>query len=442
VRDETIGWFGSDVVDAFGDAVAFTGHVFVDYLTPIGLVAHPSQIANEWADAIDAIGDLASDIKAHFKEILRYTSMALSAVAGVVSFVPGIGTAVGAVLNVAAAVAAGKDLTDIAISAVAGAVPGGAIVQMAVQAGAAAVKGIANGESIDAIGLDAARGALSAIPGVGPEALAAFDMAAAIAHGKDLQDAGFAIVKDLVPGGDLAQQAVEFSNRAVHAAREGKDLESYLQDEVVADINANLPALAAGVGGALDDVAHKLPELVSDKADELLERFSSDPDLLHENADAWAAALGVPEPVARAARALISVEQAAESQLPALSINEARHAALMAKLVPAREREGASVKRALKTAPVSVAATLAANTRAKEASRVFTPARVSVVDILRARPARDKIATRVQPGVAAALVSPVKVAAPAPAAAPIPAPRSSSARVAILSLGAPRSPAP
>lgn len=109
----------------------------------------------------------------------------------VLSFIPGIGTGVSAVLGAAVALADGKPITTALIEGAKGMIPGGPLVVKAFEFAAAAVEGVAAGHKVDDIALDAVRAAL---PG-GNAAKAAFDTGVALARGKKLQEAALTAAK-------------------------------------------------------------------------------------------------------------------------------------------------------------------------------------------------------------------------------------------------------
>jgi hypothetical protein len=73
---------------------------------------------------------------------------AMRLAAGIVSFFPGIGTLAGVLLNVAAGIALGEDMSDLVVDAVAGAIPGGGLVQTAFVLVAHACVALAEGKVV------------------------------------------------------------------------------------------------------------------------------------------------------------------------------------------------------------------------------------------------------------------------------------------------------
>jgi len=270
-------------------------------------------------------------LDANGKQILGYIGTALTVASGIVSFIPGVGTAAGVVLGAAGALASGAPIDDIAISAAAGAVPGGALAKTAFMAGAHATVAIAEGKPIDGIALEAARGALESSGLTGSQldaALAAFDAGAALAQGKALQEAGFAAVKDLVPGDGLGAQVVSFSERAAKAIQKGQSVESYLEDEAAADLKAALPELASMTEKPLASVAAALPTTIANLTSSLMSQIARNPDMANWSSQDIANALDVPEPAARIAKALIDVAGGK------VSIDQDRYNSLLGKLKP------------------------------------------------------------------------------------------------------------
>jgi len=85
------------------------------------------------------IGKLWKRFKRIARRGLKIVSPLLSVVKGIAPMVPGIGTALGAGLSSAEALASGKSLKDAALAGALGAVPGGALAQRAARIGAGAI---------------------------------------------------------------------------------------------------------------------------------------------------------------------------------------------------------------------------------------------------------------------------------------------------------------
>lgn len=82
---------------------------------------------------------------------LKIMSPILSVAKGIAPLVPGIGTAVGAGLGAATALASGKSLKDAALEAAMGAVPGGQLAKTAMKAGYGAIRGRHRAVMVNAI---------------------------------------------------------------------------------------------------------------------------------------------------------------------------------------------------------------------------------------------------------------------------------------------------
>jgi hypothetical protein len=231
-------------------------------------------------------GNLFENVKEFAKaEIHAYTVIAPYVETGI-SFFPGVGPEIAGSIAFAAAIAQGEPPSEAAVAALASALPGGAIVQTACKSAVAFGTALAEKKPLDVAALSAAREGLTALPGgeeVQKAATAAFDVGLAVAHGRSLAVAGFAAAKDLCPGG-LPEQAVAFA-AAVTTGGETPDLEK----RVAAEVSASGPAPSQAVQGAV-------AALVSDP--KIAQNADTSADL--------AKALGVPEPVARAARACVS----------------------------------------------------------------------------------------------------------------------------------------
>jgi hypothetical protein len=126
----------------------------------------------------------------------------VSMLATVASFIPGIGTAVAAVLSSALALAQGKDLSDAFIAGLKGALPGGAVTQAAFSAGQAALQG----KSIEDIGIS-----MLPIPEAAQKALTeGLKITVALANGEPVSDVMLQAGYNALPewgqrGADLAR---------------------------------------------------------------------------------------------------------------------------------------------------------------------------------------------------------------------------------------------
>ena len=228
-------------------------------------------------DVRDAVEDLWNDTRAAIGVVLQ-------AIAAVVVFVPGVGSAVGSVLAGAGALAAGKTLSEAALDAAAGAIPGGILAKTAFEAGREAGGALLDGKPLDEIALAAGRGVARANAGALGEA--AYDAALILARGKALQDAGFAVLKSFAKGNDLAERSIDYAEKIARAAQEGRDLQELLIEEL---------------GDELGDAAGALAR---EQLDPVLSLVVGDRSLREMGSGELAAWTGVAEPVARAAQAI------------------------------------------------------------------------------------------------------------------------------------------
>lgn len=149
--------------------------------------------------------------------------------------------------------------------------------------------------------LAAARGYIRAAGG--PIAAAAFDGGVAIARGKALQDAGFEALKAFAAGDELSERAVEFADKMARAVRSGEPLERVLVRELADDVDRyGAAASRSGAGdGAKAFVAENLGPLLANWPTfrVVLPGFDD------WGSYALAAAVGLGEPLARAAQAIM-----------------------------------------------------------------------------------------------------------------------------------------
>lgn len=207
----------------------------------------------------------------------------LRLVATVAAFVPGIGTAAATVLSAAASLAEGKAIDDALVDAALSAIPAGPAFQAAGAAGAA----LARGESPDDALFAGFREAMRAE--FGDLGAAAADAAVAVLKGKQLQDAGFAALKAFAKGNTLAERAASYAETIARAAQSGRDLEDVLRSDLVADV-----ARATGLG-----------PMAEKQLAPVLAKLQATPGLLDKGSQYLATALGVAEPIARAAQAVL-----------------------------------------------------------------------------------------------------------------------------------------
>ncbi len=207
--------------------------------------------------------------------------MFLRLVATVAAFIPGIGTGVATALGAAASLAEGNSIDEAMVDAAMSAIPAGAAFQTAGAVG----RSLLEGEPLDQALLEGGRALAESQGGV--LAAAAYDAAIAVAQGKALQDAGFSGLKALAKGNDLAERAASYAETITRAAQGGMSVEELLTSELAAAV-----AKQAGI---------KAPEAL----DAAIARVRGNLELLNAGSDALAAALQVPESIARAAQAVL-----------------------------------------------------------------------------------------------------------------------------------------
>ncbi len=231
--------------------------------------------------------------------------------ATVASVVPGIGSGVAAVLGAAASLAEGQSLSDALVAGALSALPGGAVWAVAGET----ARGVIAGDRVDRAALAGVRAGILAEGG--PAAAAAFDGLMAIAQGKSLQDAGFAGLKALAKGNTLAERAASYSEAIARAAEQGRAVSDVLVSELASDV-----ARSAGAGAST---------LLSSAMD----RIASDPSLLAAGSAALAGALSIPEPIARAAQAVMRAGDVDEglraALLPPVALGRIEPAAVRAR---------------------------------------------------------------------------------------------------------------
>lgn len=226
----------------------------------------PNDAAFSFGGLISSISHAVSSVGTAIKSVVQKAAPVLDVIKSVAPLVPGIGTAVGAAIGGAEALAKGERIDQAFIDAVGDAVPGGAIAKAAFDAGKTLIQG---GNITDAM-LNAARDAL---PG-GAAARAAFDAAVALAHGKSLQDAAIgaatsainAVAPDVLnklpgPAGDLIKQAATLalsgkSSSQIAGALMSKALQSGIPSSVVQQLAPAVQQAIAGKG--LIDQAQRL----------------------------------------------------------------------------------------------------------------------------------------------------------------------------------------
>lgn len=169
-----VGWFGSKLVKKIGK-VAKGAVKIVGKVPGISAITAPVRLVGDIAkgrNVVRSIGRAGSSVVADARKSLPMA-------ASVVSFVPGVGTAVGAGLNAASALSQGKSLAQIGQAAAIGAIPGGAIAQSALRAGYSVARG---GNVLKSVAREGVSYARSQIPG-GELAQRAFNVAENVARG-------------------------------------------------------------------------------------------------------------------------------------------------------------------------------------------------------------------------------------------------------------------
>jgi hypothetical protein len=208
----------------------------------------------------------------------------LRVIASVAALVPGIGTGVAVALAAAAALAAGESIDQALIDAALAAVPGGFVMQEAFTSG---VK-LAQGEGIDMVLLDAGRDVIKRV--AGPVGAAAYDAVVAVAQGKALQDAGFAVLYAFARGSDLVDKALHFAETMTESVSLGIDVKTLLTRDLISDLSGfSHYDLSTTLGSAVDQIVSEGVALLKETPAEL------------------AARLGIPEVLARAAQAAVKM---------------------------------------------------------------------------------------------------------------------------------------
>lgn len=161
----------------------------------------------------------------------------------VVSFVPGVGTAASIALAAGVALSKGQKIGEALLSTVKGALPGGPAAAAAFDTATQFGDGLLHHENLGQAALGAVRqAAVDAGSDVGvPTQLteSAFDAGLALAHGKKLQEAGFAVLGDLAQGNDLAEKAITYGK----AVQQAKTTGQHVADVLVAQAVPAVPGL-------------------------------------------------------------------------------------------------------------------------------------------------------------------------------------------------------
>jgi hypothetical protein len=217
-----------DVGKAVSDATKWVGHA----------IAHPDQAISEattWV--VHAVRDIGNFVGHNIVTFVQLVQLG-------VSFIPGIGGALSAVIGASLALAEGKSITDVLIAAALGALPGGPLVQMAASIATEAISGVIEHKSFaDIVGNVVADN----IPGGG-------ELAKAVVHGA----AG--VIGAATTGHDVGQALVSGVTSAVGSAVGG-------QIPIPAAISTAVGGAAGKVAGALGKtVVNAAGQVVSDVA--------------------------------------------------------------------------------------------------------------------------------------------------------------------------------
>jgi len=298
-----------------------------------------------------------------FQEAGRTVGAVFRTVAPLLSFIPGIGQGVAAVLASVGALAAGEAIGDAVLEGLSNAIPGGGVARAAFDSAAAAGAALLDGENIGEAALRASRAAVVAHGG--PLAGAAFDGGLVVARGQSLQEAGFAVLKNFARGNTLAERAARYAETAARAAREGRPIQDVLAAELAAELRA-LPAPMASIEKALE-IVH------------------ADPGLLETGSDVVALAAAVPEPAARAAQAVTRPDGTVDHAALRAVLGVTAAAEMIRRFGLARSRE------------LSAAEVLRAQQEERERARLTSSAtlqrsRMATIDVVR-RPTVTSSAT-------------------------------------------------
>ena len=329
-------------------------------------------------DARTWIG-IAESAEWAFKEAGQTVGAIFRSVAPLLSFIPGIGQGVAAVLASVGALAAGEPIGSAVLEGLTNAIPGGGLARTAFESATAAAGAILDGENVGEAALRASRAALVAHGG--PMAGAAFDGGLAVARGQALQEAGFAVLKNFARGNTLAERAARYAELVATATRDGRSIEAVLASSLASELGAVRDA-SAQVGRAL-------------------EAIGGDPSWLEAGSEAFGLAAGVAEPAARAAQAVTRADgtvdpaalravlgvTAAEAMIARYGLARSRDLSAAAVLEGQREEAEASRLRAsvaLERAKVRTIDVMAAPRVATSAA--LERAKVQAIDVVAARP--------------------------------------------------------
>jgi hypothetical protein len=210
------GWFGSKLVKKVAKGVTSVAKVATK-IPGVSLMTAPARLAVDVARGKNVV----ASVKKQAGNIVADTRASLPIAAGVVSFVPGVGTGIATGLSAASAISQGKSLRGIAEEAALGAVPGGQLARAALRAGI----GVARGQNV--------------LRTVGNE--------------------GIAYARQNLPGGEIAQRGL---NVALNVAKGGNVAKSVAREGIsYARANVPLPSLPANVQSVVSAVTSNVPKV-------------------------------------------------------------------------------------------------------------------------------------------------------------------------------------
>ncbi len=229
---------------------------------------------------------LWEDIADHFRMVGGKVGAVFKLIAKIVSFVPGLGTLAAAALAGIGSLAAGENIGAALIDAAANAVPGGGIAKDAVMTAAAAARELVEGGDFGDVVLAGLRKGLEQT-GAPIEALAAFDIGVALGTGQGMQEAGFKALALFAKGNDALERGLSYAKEMTKAAQSNTPIEQVLTNALASEVQR-----VAGVSASA-----AIAPVVS--------KIAADKKLLLAGSEALAQAMGVAEPIARAAQAIM-----------------------------------------------------------------------------------------------------------------------------------------
>lgn len=210
---DEVGWFGGDLYRSAKKAVKSVGKGIssvAKHIPGTSLITAPLNVVSDVAKGKNVV----SSLRKRGGSVVSDVRSSLPIAASVVSFVPGVGTAIGAGLNATSALAQGKSIKDIGLAAVSGAVPGGALALQGANIAGDAIRGRNLIDSAKKRGLEYVK---SSVPG-GQLGQSTFSVAADVARGKNVAKSvgkeGLSVVRRQLPGGQLGQQAFDVAREA------------------------------------------------------------------------------------------------------------------------------------------------------------------------------------------------------------------------------------